>query len=83
MGATGSRIYSHRYEQVFDQAKNALLDCNFKIEAADQGAGKIDAAASMSMSSWGESIKVFVKTTSTGIEVTITSKPYTMDWGKS
>jgi hypothetical protein len=83
MGATGSRIYSHGFEQVFEEAKIALFDCNFKIEAADQRSGKIDAAASMSMSSWGESIKVFVKTTATGIEVTITSKPYTMDWGKS
>jgi hypothetical protein len=83
MGVTGSRIYSHRYEAVFEQAKNALLDCNFKIKAADQRAGKIDAAAGMSMSSWGESIKVFVGKAETGIQVMITSRPHTVDWGKS
>lgn len=83
MGVTGSRIYNYEFEHVFEQAKNALLDCNFKVESADQRAGKIDAAASMSMRSWGESLKVFVRATQTGIEVIITSNPYIMDWGKS
>jgi hypothetical protein len=76
-------MYRHGYEQVFEQAKYALMDCKFKIEFEDRIAGKIDAAAGVSMASWGESIKVFVGVTAGGTQVTVTSSPYMMDWGKS
>lgn len=83
MSATDTRIYSDTYERVFTEAQNALIDCKFKIEASDVNRGKIMASAGMSLTSWGETLAVTVGTTQYGVQVTMFSKPYILDWGKS
>jgi hypothetical protein len=83
MGAAESRMYRQSFEQIFTEVQNALIACKFKVKAANPQTGQIAASAGMSMASYGESIEVYIARAQGGVQVTIKSTPYTMDWGKS
>lgn len=78
-----SRVYKEKYELLFIESQNALIDNGFTIKAVDFHGGQIMASASMSWKSWGEILVVTLDSTLHGTNITMVSKPYISDWGKS
>jgi len=78
-------VYKLAYKKVFEEVKNAISDCGFKIKEADETSGKIKASASISIWSWGENIDILISKTSEGTRVDAYSgaKLQLVDWGKS
>ena len=83
--AEKSPIYKLPYEKVFEEVKNALNDCKFKIKEIDEKSGRIKASSGASIWSWGERVEVLVSKTGGGTKVDVYSraKAQLVDWGKS
>lgn len=83
--AEKSLTYKLGYEKVFEEAKNALSDCEFIIQKTDEESGIIKAYVGASFRSYGENITITISETEKGTHVTAYSKARAVifDWGKS
>lgn len=83
--AKKSSTYKRGYEKVFEEAKNALSDCEFIISKVDETSGTIKAYSGASFRSYGENITITISKTAEGTKVEAYSKARAalFDWGKS
>lgn len=83
--AEKSFTYELGYQEVFEEAKNALSDCEFIIKKIDEPSGIIKAFAEVSIWSYGEVITITVSKSAEGTQVKAHSKAKAaiFDWGKS
>jgi len=84
--ASNSFVYDASYENVFDAAKKALEDCNFKVKEANKKTGEITASAGISLVSWGENIDISISEigkNKTRVGIYSGAKAQLVDWGKS
>ncbi len=77
--------FKSSYKKTFEEVKNALSECKFKIKEENEKTGTIKVSAGISFSSWGESMTVCVVKTSSGTKVNVYSgsKAQLFDWGKN
>ena len=70
---------------MFEEAKNALSDCEFIVSKIDETSGIIKAYSGASFRSYGEDITITVSKTAEGTKVKAYSKARAVlfDWGKS
>ncbi len=83
--AEKSLTYRSEYEKVFEEAKNALFDCEFIVQNVNEETGIIKAYVGASFRSYGENITITISETEKGTHVTAYSKARAVifDLGKS
>ncbi len=81
MVANGYGYYRDMFGRVFVEVQSAMVDCRFRIRAADSATGAIHGSTGISTNSWGELIDVAVGISPGGTLVSIRSRPKLNDGG--
>jgi hypothetical protein len=73
------RVYEESYKRIYISALWAMKDCGFKRIYGDFNTGKLGARTTMSLTSWGETIKIKIDETEDGVRLNIIADPDTWD----
>jgi hypothetical protein len=69
-----------RYEDLFENCKRAIKSIRAGITSTNKEKGEINGVRALSMTSWGERIKIRINSVEKGCRVEIESKPLFIDW---